>query len=114
MEEKKVQEGFETSKKRNEEKDNRDVKKIVSRVVSIILWILLFTWMGIVLIDYFHVHNEEAPQFCMWNKKTTNYSDGKVTECNGLGYKIIDYKREDFNALEFGPFWIKDRTAKTK
>lgn len=27
MEEKKVQEGFETSKKRNEEKDNRDVKK---------------------------------------------------------------------------------------
>lgn len=108
MEEKKV---VQTGKV--EEKEKRSVKEIVSKVVNILLWIVLFAWMAIVLVDYFHVRNEEKPQFCLKNQ-TTNYEDGTVTTCTGLGYKVIDYKRPELTAIEFGPFWIKDRTAKTK
>lgn len=115
IDEKKINvEGSEKIKKKKAEKDNEDKKRLISRIVNIVLWVILFAWMALVFVDFLHVKNEEEPQFCMWNKKTTQYSDGKVTECTGLGYKVINYKREDFNAIEFGPFWIKDRTAKTK
>ena len=69
--------------------------------------------MIIVFSDYIKVHNEEEPKFC-WNEKTTTYDDGIVVQCSGLGYKVINYKRASFRAIEFGPFWIKDRTAENE
>ena len=66
--------------------------------------------MVLVFADFIRVHNEKKPMFC-WNEKVTEYDNGKVTQCIGLGYKVINYDRSDFKAIEFGPFWIKDRTA---
>ena len=67
--------------------------------------------MALVLVDYFKVRNEQEPIFCWFNNHTTTYENGTVKECTGLGYKVINYNREDYKAIEFGPFWIKDRTA---
>lgn len=86
-------------------------KKLFRRIINIILWIVLFGWMVLVIIDYINVNNNKEAQFCWFNEKVTTYDDGTVTECMGIGYKIINYKRASFNAMEFGPFWIKDRSA---
>lgn len=107
-EEPKKEEKVEKPKKEREE---GKTKKIISRVLNVLLWIVLLAWMALVVTDYIHVHNEEEPKFCWFNEKTTNYNDGTVTECTGLGYKVIKYNRTSFKALEFGPFWIEDRTA---
>lgn len=95
---------------KKERKEKRD-KSIISRVLNIVLWIILFAWMALVLTDYFKVRNEDDPMFCWFNNKTTSYENGTVKECTGLGYKVIKYNREDFKAIEFGPFWLTDRTA---
>lgn len=94
-------------------KENRDKseKSMLSRILNIALWVILFAWMALVLVDYFKVRNEEEPVFCWFNKETTTYENGTVKECTGLGYKVINYNRENFKAIEFGPFWITDRTA---
>lgn len=106
----------EAPKKREKIERPEETKKrsIVSRVINIALWIVLLGWMALVVTDYIHVKNEEKPQFCWFNEKTTDYSDGTVTECTGLGYKVINYNRTSFKAIEFGPFWTQDRTADKK
>ena len=41
----------------------------------------------------------------------TNQENLKYTyKCVGLGYKVYRYHRE-FNAVEFGPFFIAERTG---
>ncbi len=95
-----------------EEKKSRrdsDKKSMFSRIMNVVLWIVLFAWMGICLLDFYHVHQEEEPQFCL-KKETTQYEDGTVDSCLGLGYKVYNYKRESYRAIEFGPFWSKDRS----
>lgn len=104
----------EKPKNNKKEKNEKKEKSIFSRILNVVLWLVLFAWMILVLIDYFHVKNEEEPQFCWWAKKTTEYTDGIVKECTGLGYKVINYQRKSFKAIEFGPFWIDDRTAEDK
>ena len=99
---------MEDNKKENViDEDFKDVKKaekkgVLSTILSIILWIVLLAWMAVVLIDFFHVRNDEDPQFCFWNKKTTEYQDGTIKECTGAGYKVIKYDRESYKAVEFG------------
>ncbi|MDE6284229.1 MAG: hypothetical protein K2M17_00590, partial [Bacilli bacterium] len=83
-------------------------KSLLSRIINVVLWIVLLSWMGIVFSDYARVNKKEAPRFC-WNEKVNTYDDGKVTECTGLGYKVIIYSRTTFKAYQFGPFWIKER-----
>ncbi len=95
------------------EKKDKYERGLVYRIINIALWIVLIVWMIIVFTDYVKVRNEEEPKFC-WGEKTTKYDDGIVTECKGLGYKVINYQRTSFKAIEFGPFWIKDRTAEEK
>lgn len=101
----------------DEKKDKRNLKKeygeksAFQRISNVVLWVLLIFWMGICLIDYFNVHNESEPYFCI-KSGVTQYDDGEVKWCLGLGYKIYDYNRASFNAIEYGPFWSKDRTAK--
>jgi len=84
---------------------------LFARIINIIFWLILLAWMAIVLVDYFKVRDEKEPIFCWFNEKTHEYENGTVKECTGLGYKVINYNREDFKAIEFGPFWITDRTA---
>ena len=97
--------------KPKKEREKGKTKRIISKIINFLLWIVLFAWMALVVTDYIHVQNQEEPKFCMFNKNTTDYNDGSVTECTGLGYKVIKYDRTSFKAIEFGPFWIKDRTA---
>jgi hypothetical protein len=96
--------------KKNRKKEKNE-KSLSSRILNIVLWLVLFAWMALVLVDFFKTREEKDPVFCWFNNKTTEYSNGTVTECMGLGYKVINYNREDFKAIEFGPFWIQDRTA---
>lgn len=96
--------------KKAEEKEST-VKTVFKKVWNIVVWIILAIWVIIVIIDFFQVKSEKDPKFCWFNETTSNYSDGTVTECTGLGYKVIKYERESFDAYEFGPFWIKDQSA---
>ena len=86
-------------------------KSVVIKILNVILWLVLLSWVILVLVDYFRARNQEDPMFCWFGNKTTDYENGSVTECMGLGYKVINYNRENYKAVEFGPFWIKDRTA---
>lgn len=85
------------------------MKKQVMTVLKVIVLILLVLWIFVVVFDYFKAKNNQNPVFCL-ARETHVYSDGKTTECLGLGYKIYQYNRS-FNAVEFGPFFIKERTS---
>ncbi len=84
-------------------------KSTFQKVMNVVLWVILIAWMIIVLIDFYNVNKEKEPYFCI-NNGTETYDDGTVDWCLGLGYKVYRYKRTCFNALEFGPFWSKDRS----
>ena len=91
--------------------EKKDKKSTFQRVMNIILWIVLFIWMGICLIDFFNAHNENDPIFCL-SKETVKYDDGQVRICTGLGYKVFNYERASYKGIEYGPFWSSDRSAK--
>ena len=91
-----------------EEKNDR--KNIIIKILDITLWIVLIGWMAICLYDFYNVKNEKDPKFCI-KEEIIQYEDGTVESCLGPGYKVYNYKRDSFNAIEFGPFWAKDRSA---
>lgn len=101
---------------KEEVKEERKPKKksVVFKIINIVLWLLLIVWMSLVLLDFVNIKNNKDPKYCWFNKRVTEYSDGSVTECSGIGYKVIKYERSSYNAIEFGPFWIKDRTKDNK
>ena len=86
----------EKPKKKKEVVYKEKEPSLISKILNIVLWVILFAWMAIVLVDYFQVRNEKEPKFCWFNDKTTQYENGTVEECTGLGYKVINYYREDF------------------
>ena len=100
------------AKEKDEEfyESKKDKKSLFSRIINIVLWVILLVWMGICLVDFYKTHKEEEPIFCL-KKETTQYNDGTVDSCLGLGYKIYHYKRSSFNGIEYGPFWSKDRSS---
>lgn len=102
------------NEKKTQKPQKKRGKKILSLIVNLLLWVILIGWVALVVMDYMHIQNEEQPQFCWFNQNTIEYKDGTVKECTGLGYKVINYDRSSFKAVEFGPFWIKDRTAQNK
>ena len=80
-----------------------DIVKIVI-LAFIIVWIICF------FIDYFRARQMKDPVFCI-NEVTKEYDDGNVYICTGLGYKMYRYNRSSIKTnLEFGPFFIKERT----
>ena len=97
----------------NEEffEEKKDKKSTFQRVMNIILWIVLFVWMAICLVDFFRAKTENEPIFCL-HKETVDYEDGKVRICTGLGYKVFNYERASFKGIEYGPFWSSDRSNK--
>ncbi len=84
-------------------------KSTFQKVMNVILWIILIAWMIIVLIDFYNVNKKTDPMFCI-SENTEKYDDGEVYSCLGLGYKVYRYERSCFTAIEFGPFWSKDRS----
>ena len=112
MEEKNVTEDFldEKVSKKKLEKKEKDEKSMFQRVMNVILWIVLFAWMAVCLVDFYKVNQKGDPIFCI-KKGVTKYDDGNVNWCLGAGYKVYQYNRKSFKAIEFGPFWSKDRSA---
>ena len=109
MEEEKKEKVEETTEKK--EKPEKKKRHIIIRIFDIIIWIALFGWMSICVIDYFNVSNEKEPMFCI-EKETLKYDDGTVDVCRGAGYVAYHYKRKSYNGYEFGPFWTENRTEK--
>ena len=91
--------------------EKKDKKSTFQRVMNIILWVVLFIWMGICLVDFFRTRTENEPIFCL-SKETVKYDDGQVRICTGLGYKVFHYERASYKGIEYGPFWSSDRSNK--
>ena len=85
------------------------MKKQILTVLKVLVLILIVVWVATVLFDYFKAKNNENPKFCL-REETHVYADGTTYECLGLGYKIYRYERS-FRAVEFGPFFIKERMS---
>lgn len=85
----------------------KDKKSTFNKIMNIVLWVLLFIWMGICIVDFILAKTNNKPIFCL-SRSETEYSDGKVKKCTGLGYKVYNYERESYKGVEYGPFWIKD------
>lgn len=122
-----VKEEKKETKKDNDKEEFYEAKKEKStfqRVMNVILWIVLILWMAICLVDFFRVQAKQEPIFCIFGKETTTYTEkdastatygeGTVDSWTGLGYKVYRYKRSNYNGIEYGPFWIGDRTAKVE
>ncbi|HOP65681.1 MAG TPA: hypothetical protein PLX66_01460 [Bacilli bacterium] len=109
MEEKEVKELVKEEKK-NSRKDGE--RSLFGKIVNIVLWVIVLGWMAICITDFLKVQAEKEPIFCLKNE-TVTYDDGTVDVCTGLGYKVYDYDRDCFQAIEFGPFWTKDASLES-
>jgi hypothetical protein len=113
------------------------MKNKVWLVVKILILVFIILWIGIIVLDYFNAKNNKEMKFCMSqvvhiynsNGVEVEKRDGKgfqekdyenysyTYECKGLGYKVYRYNRTDtnppFKAVEFGPFFIKERQSLT-
>ncbi len=94
-----------------QEKKNKEERSLFQRILNIVLWIVVIAWMAVCVTDYIKVQIEKDPIFCI-KKETIEYIDGNVYSCLGAGYKIYDYDRDTLKALEFGPFWLKEKNVK--
>lgn len=92
-------------------KDQVKGRSTFDKVMNIILWIVLLGWMAVCITDFIQVQREKKPIFCLTKMKTVKYNDGTVQSCVGVGYKYFKYDRKSYKAIEFGPFWSKDRSA---
>lgn len=111
-EEKEVVEEKELSDEFVDEKDKKKGKKKKNIIISIfnfILTIVIFGVVGMAVIDFINVNQEKEPIFCI-HEEWTQYDDGTVELCVGVGYKVYRYNRESIKGSEFGPFWIKEKT----
>ncbi len=84
------------------------MKNKIIFIIKILILVLLFGWIVMVFTDYFRVRQSKSPMFCL-NNTVKDYSDGSVSTCMGLGYKVVKYDRTCLYATEFGPFFIKER-----
>ncbi len=109
------------------------MKGKVVLVLKIVFLVLIVAWVGIVVIDYFNARNLKDSSFCLKEVVHIYNTNGELTKtmskdefeqlsssekdntlytsvCTGLGYKVYRYHRE-FNAIEFGPFFIEERQS---
>lgn len=109
------------------------MKNKIIFVLKILLIVFLAAWVFVVVMDYFKVKKGNDAVFCLkeevriYNSSKELEKTMKVNEfnqlseeeknsmsytymCLGLGYKVYRYHR-DFNAIEFGPFFISERQS---
>jgi len=84
------------------------MKKIVVTTLKIMVIVLIVAWIAMIFVDYFKARSEKPMLFCI-KEETKVYDDGTVYSCTGLGYKMYKYDRKSISAVEFGPFFIKER-----
>lgn len=99
----------------NAEKRSISYRRFFSRVISLILWIIVLGWAGIILFDYFQIKSNKPPMFCIKNESkpcVSKKDDGVIDVCYGLGYKVIlpsnKCSRIAQGSKFFGPLWSKD------
>ncbi len=93
-----------------EEKKKKSVVKII---INIVIWVILFAWLIICVIDFNKTHKRQKPIFT-FKSETVKYEDGEVDSYLGLGYRVFHYKRKCFDGVEFGPFWFKDKSIESE
>jgi len=81
--------------------------KILKKIISALITLLIIGYAVIVLIDFFQVRASKEPMVCK-SYETHEYADGKTLEYKCLGYKIFKYERQSINAYEFG-FFISEK-----
>jgi len=98
-----------------EEKGKKEVS-VTGQTISIFLWIILFGWMAICIVDYVLTRrletdpeNHRKPIFVI--KSIIEHDDGVVEQFTGLGYRVHFYNRDCFKGVTFGPFWAKDASV---
>lgn len=95
-------------------KKNNEIRIITFRfIITVVLWIILVVWILFCMYDYNSALNEQMPLYCLKEEKII-YEDGIVESCTSFGYKVYNYKRKSYRAIEFGPFWIKDSSNNEK
>ena len=106
VEEKELSDEFVDEK---DKKKNKKKKNIIVSIFNFILTIVIFGVVGMAVIDFINVNQEKEPIFCI-HEEWTQYDDGTVELCAGVGYKVYRYNRESIKGSEFGPFWIEEKT----
>ena len=106
VEEKELSDEFVDEK---DKKKNKKKKNIIISIFNFILTIVVFGVVGMAVIDFINVNQEKEPIFCN-HEEWTQYDDGTVELCVGVGYKVYRYNRESIKGSEFGPFWIEEKT----
>ena len=92
-------------------KDDKD--STFASILNVVLWIVLFIWIALCLIDFYKTRKGLKTLFT-FKHEVVKYEDGEVESDLGLGYKVFNYKRKCFNGTEFGPFWSKDRSIEAE
>ena len=57
------------------------------------------------------VYSEGYFYYTEKDESSATYGEGTVDRWTGLGYRVYRYKRANYDGIEYGPFWIGDRTA---
>ncbi|MBQ6687288.1 MAG: hypothetical protein IJN03_02055 [Bacilli bacterium] len=81
--------------------------KVIETIKTIIL-VIAILWAAVVLTDYLRFRINKDALFCI-KEETKTYNDGTVHSCTGLGYKVYNYQRRSITAVEFGPFFLKEK-----
>lgn len=86
--------------------------KIFQKVASIILTVIIISWISLIVLDFIRCGQKDKngnikKPLIIVKTNTYNYDDGNATEYMSLGYKYIEYNRNSYVAYEFGPFWLK-------
>ena len=85
---------------------------MVKKIGNIAFWVIIVVLALIWSIDFILALTDKDPVFCL-SKKEYTYSDGKVTRCIGLGYKVYHYKRDSLGkGVDITPLWGKMRSNK--
>jgi hypothetical protein len=80
--------------------------KIISSILSLICLIVV----GITLVDYLMVKNNNEPIFCISREVKENI-DGNTNICNGLLYKYYDTVGDGYVSKKFIPIWSKEEDS---
>ena len=68
--EEKNEELFDDKKEKKELKKEEKGKSTFNKIMNVILWIVLFVWMAICLVDFYQTHQEKEPMFCLKKEVT--------------------------------------------
>ena len=91
--------------------DEHPKKKSPVKTIILLIFLAVFIgWAYLVYSDYGRVKNSEEPKYCVFGTNVDKTEDGTISECIGLGYKVIKYQTLDIKMTEFVPVWEKTKT----